>query len=144
MPEDAKGIATSGGYDSQWRVPMGVQIIPGGLLLIGMIFANESPRWLVSRDRLEDAIAVMTKLRRLPADHPYLATEIHEIREQVAAEKQAVSGSSYFMLLKELFTVPSNRRRLLMCTLLQVWSQLTGTSSINVSNGVLSIYSPSR
>lgn len=144
MPKNAQGIATSSGYDSQWRVPMGVQIIPGGMLLIGMIFANESPRWLVSQDRLEDAIAVMIKLRRLPADHPYLATEIQEIREQVAAEKQAVAGGSYFMLLKELFTVPSNRRRLLMCTLLQVWSQLTGTSSINVGDGILSVYSQYR
>lgn len=32
--------------NAQWRTPMGVQLIPGGILLIGMIFLPESLRWL--------------------------------------------------------------------------------------------------
>ena len=29
----------------QWRVPVAIQIIPGGLMLIGLCFLKESPRW---------------------------------------------------------------------------------------------------
>ena len=32
--------------DKQWRTALGIQIVPGGVLLIGMFFLPESLRWL--------------------------------------------------------------------------------------------------
>ena len=41
----------------QWRIPLGVQMILGGILFIGMIFLKESPRWLAKSGRHQDALA---------------------------------------------------------------------------------------
>jgi SP family sugar:H+ symporter-like MFS transporter len=30
-------------------------MLPGALLFIGMLFMNESPRWLVEKNRIDDA-----------------------------------------------------------------------------------------
>ncbi|KAL1844890.1 hypothetical protein VTK73DRAFT_1571 [Phialemonium thermophilum] len=117
--------------DKQWRISMAVQIIPGGLLLLGMLFQKESPRYLISHDRHDDAVANLTHLRRLPADHPFVATEIAEITQSVALERASVRGSSVFSLIKEIAVVPSNRRRYAMAMILQVFQQMTGTNAIN-------------
>ena len=71
--------------DSQWRVPMGVQMIPGGLLFVGMLFQTESPRYLVTKDRYDDAAKVLERVRQLPANHEFLVTEMQEIMESVMA-----------------------------------------------------------
>lgn len=51
----------SNGNDAQWRVPFALQMLPGVLLLIGIVFQNESPRWLVEKDRHEDAARPLTR-----------------------------------------------------------------------------------
>ena len=44
-----------------WRIPSVLQIVPS-LLQVGFIwFLPESPRWLISKDRTEEALAVLTK-----------------------------------------------------------------------------------
>lgn len=40
---------------AQWRIPFGVQMIPGGILLVSMFFMNESPRWLAEHRTVEEA-----------------------------------------------------------------------------------------
>lgn len=115
--------------DKQWRVPMGVQMIPGGLLFLGMAFQAESPRYLITKDRHEEAVRTLERVRGLPASHPFVATELSEITESVMAEKAAVAGASMLSLAKELWTIPSNRKRYLFAILLQVFQQTTGTNS---------------
>lgn len=103
---------------------MAIQMIPGGLLLIGMIFQKESPRFLISHDHHDEAAAVLSRIRGLPATHPYVATELQEISDSVQIEKSAVAGSSVFSLIKEIATVPANRRRYLMAMTLQIFQQM--------------------
>lgn len=40
----------------QWRIPVAIQIIPGALLFIGLLFLKESPRWLMKQGRHEEAL----------------------------------------------------------------------------------------
>lgn len=103
---------------------MAMQMIPGGFLLVGMVFQKESPRFLISHDRLDEAAAVLSRIRGLPATHPYVATELQEISDSVQIEKSAVAGSSVFSLIKEVATVPANRRRYLMAMILQIFQQM--------------------
>jgi sugar porter (SP) family MFS transporter len=110
---------------------MGVQMVPGGLLLIGMLFQRESPRYLITHDRHDEAVTNLTYIRKLPADHPFVATELAEITESVLAEKRAVAGASVFSLIKEIAVIPSNRRRYGLAIILQIFQQLTGTNAIN-------------
>ena len=117
--------------DKQWRVPMAVQMIPGGFLLIGMMFQKESPRYLIAHDRHDEAVKTLTHVRQLPANHPFVAIELAEITESVLAEKAAVGGSSVVDLIKEIALIPANRRRYLLAIILQVCQQMTGTNAIN-------------
>jgi len=49
--------------DGGWRIAIWLQVIPAGLLMVGMFFLPRSPRWLVQQDRLEEAQQVLLDLR---------------------------------------------------------------------------------
>jgi SP family facilitated glucose transporter-like MFS transporter 3 len=51
-----------GGYDS-WRILLGATVVPALLQLTFAPFLPESPRWLVSRGRKEEAEVVLSNLR---------------------------------------------------------------------------------
>jgi len=53
---------------ASWRIPLGVQIIPGALLCIGCLFLPPSPRLLVLRGRYDEALSSLAKLRLRTAD----------------------------------------------------------------------------
>lgn len=74
----------SGSKSAQWMVPMGLQLLPGFLLFVGILFCPESPRWLVKQDRWEAAEKVLSYVRTLPIDDPYIRNEMAEIKRQVA------------------------------------------------------------
>lgn len=50
--------ATSQGLPSsskQWQIPVGLQMVPPALLGLGLLTQKESVRWLIKKDRLEEA-----------------------------------------------------------------------------------------
>lgn len=51
-----------------------------------MILFPDSPRWLLMKDRDEDALATLGKLRRQPTDDPTLVAEYLEIKASVIVE----------------------------------------------------------
>ncbi|KAK8859324.1 quinate permease [Apiospora arundinis] len=69
---------------SQWIIPLALQLAPGVCLFIGMtFFCPESPRWLARGDDFEGASRILSRLRGLPQDHEYVSREMAEIRTQV-------------------------------------------------------------
>lgn len=48
---------------------MAVQLIPGGIFLIGCFIIKESPAWLYRKGRQEEGLRNLAYLRNLPADH---------------------------------------------------------------------------
>lgn len=73
----------------------------------------------------------LTKVARLPPDHPYVQTEIQEMADQLEMERRLAGDSTSWVLLKEMFTIPGNRKRALISIGLMVCQQMTG---INVSS----------
>ncbi|WP_448196285.1 MFS transporter, partial [Raoultella planticola] len=71
---------TAFSYTGAWRWMLGVITIPAGLLLVGVFFLPDSPRWLASRNRHEQARQVLEKLRDSSAQAQY---ELNEIRESL-------------------------------------------------------------
>ncbi|KAI8939427.1 hypothetical protein NX059_003207 [Plenodomus lindquistii] len=67
-----------------WRLPFLIQMIPGFVLGIGIFFLPFSPRWLASKGRDDEALAVLGKLRNLPTDDSRVVQEWCEIRAEVA------------------------------------------------------------
>ena len=122
----------SNSSSSQWVDATIMHIIFAGIILIMSIFALESPRWLSKVGRRELAATNMSKLRQLPADHPYVRAELIDIDDQLEREREATLGAGFFGPLKELFLLPGNRYRILLglgCQLLGQWS---GANSITI------------
>jgi MFS family permease len=113
----------------QFIIPLSLQAFPAIILLVGMLLANESPRYLAMKQP-EKALYVLAKLRRLPEDHPYVIEELNNLRLQLDEEDSQHSLSSMRYFLKESFTKKSYRRRSILCITLMMWSNMTGTNAM--------------
>ncbi len=105
-------------YTGAWRWMLGVITIPALLLLIGVFFLPDSPRWLAARGNDDKARRVLERLRDSTAQ---AKKELDEIRESLKI-KQSGWG---------LFTSNKNfRRAVYLGILLQVMQQFTGMNVI--------------
>lgn len=85
---------------AQWIVPLAIQLIPGLLLLLGVTWCPESPRWKARGDDFEAAERILTKIRGLDANHAYIQHEMAEIRAQVEERStNRLSKKAQFMKL---------------------------------------------
>ncbi|PCH42530.1 general substrate transporter [Wolfiporia cocos MD-104 SS10] len=71
-----------------WRLPIALQLVPALILGIGILFMPFSPRWLVNQGRDEEALMVLSRVRRLPPDSEVVQIEYLEIRAQYLFEKE--------------------------------------------------------
>ncbi|KAA8650388.1 hypothetical protein EYZ11_013149 [Aspergillus tanneri] len=109
----------------QWRTPVAVQLIPGGLMLIGLCFLKESPRWLTSKGRHEEALQALAYIRNESVNDEAVQKEIAEIQASIAEEMAATEGLTYKEFLQK-----SNRNRFLFAFVLMLCQQFSGTNSI--------------
>ncbi|KAF9885640.1 hypothetical protein FE257_012731 [Aspergillus nanangensis] len=109
----------------QWRIPVGFQLVPGGLMFIGLWFLKESPRWLMKQGRYEEAAVSLAYMRSDEVSHPDIQQELAEIRASLEDELAATEG----MAIKEI-VLPGNRLRFLNGFLIMFWQQFSGTNSI--------------
>ena len=86
---------TGGGPDNPeqgsaaFRIPWGVQIVPGAILFVGMTFFPRSPRWLATKDKWEEAIMVLANLHgQGDVNHPKVLAEYQEIEEALRFERE--------------------------------------------------------
>jgi len=116
----------------QWIDATILHIIFAGIIIIMSFFALESPRWLAKVGRDEKAAANMSKLRKLPEDHPYVRSELIDIHDQLEREREATLGAGLLGPLKELFFLPGNRYRILLGLGCQLLGQWFGAQSITI------------
>jgi len=62
-----------------YRIPIAVQFAWVIILVAGLVFLPETPRYLIKKGQPEKAARALSRLRRLPADHPGLVEELAEI-----------------------------------------------------------------
>ncbi|KAG7660498.1 SNF3 [[Candida] subhashii] len=74
--QGTRRMPNSGSY----RIPIGVQFLWTLILVTGMLFLPESPRYYVQKDNLTKALTSLSKLRRLPQDDEDLIEELVEIK----------------------------------------------------------------
>lgn len=111
-------------------VPIAMQGLPGVLLLGCMFFCNESPRWLARRDRWEEATHVLSIVRNLSPSHPYVQDEMQEMAHQLADERRLIGDAGLKDLMREMWFIPGNRRRALVCVGVMISQQFTGTNAM--------------
>lgn len=115
----------------QWRIPFAVQLIPGGLFMIGCFFLVESPRWLLMRSRTEEARQKLSYIRHLPTDDPYFVEEFNMMRTSIEEINASVGGDSYWAPFRRTFTNKKIVLRLLFGSSLFAWQNATGINAIN-------------
>ncbi|KAG0055139.1 hypothetical protein BGZ83_009551 [Gryganskiella cystojenkinii] len=107
--------------NAAFRVPWGIQVVPGLILLVGICFFPYSPRWLADQDRWEEALEVLANLRAGGnKNDPAVQAEYKEIEEVIRFDRTQ-AARSYI----ELFRRP-NLPKVFLGMALQSWSQLTG------------------
>ncbi|KAF1915643.1 general substrate transporter [Ampelomyces quisqualis] len=108
-----------------WRFPLAFQNVPGLILVGGVMFLNESPRWLMEKDRHEEAIASLKDLRK-GTDDELIDLEFREIRDVIMADR-ALGNIRWTSIL----TKPTWRKRLLLGCGVQAFGPLSGINVIN-------------
>ncbi|KAI5268137.1 general substrate transporter [Aureobasidium subglaciale] len=113
-----------------WRIPSLLQILVPFMALPGLLMAPQSPRWLVSMDRNEEAHQLLTKWHGGGDETSQLVNyEMIEITTTIQQERSATSSASY----AEMFKTRGNRHRLFISISLGIFGQWVG-------NGVVSYY----
>ncbi|KAF2431158.1 putative quinate permease [Tothia fuscella] len=118
-------------YNS-WVVPTSIHIMFAGLIFILSFFNYESPRFLIKKGNVAQAITNLSRVRQLPADGEYVLHEIKDIQRQLDEEQEATSGQGFFGYFREMFLMPNNFYRIYLGLGSQLWSQWSGASSITI------------
>ncbi|KAJ4138767.1 hypothetical protein NW768_002639 [Fusarium equiseti] len=115
--------------DWSWRLPSLLQSICSVIILVGIFWMPESPRWLLSKDRHDEALKVLTHYHAEDdVDDEFVQLEFSEIKAAIALDKEAgQTGWTDFLKTK------GNRKRIGLITALGFFSQWSG-------NGLISYY----
>lgn len=96
--------------DWSWRLPSILQMAPSTVQLAAVFFVPESPRWLASKGRNEEALGILTKYHDEAGPGLEIATiEFEQIKTALELE-----NSSRKRAWSELFQSPGMRRRSLI------------------------------
>ncbi|KAF4551738.1 Sugar (and other) transporter-like protein 6 [Elsinoe fawcettii] len=115
---------------SQWIVPFAVQLIPGGLLLVGTFFLRESPRWLLTKNRREEALKNLCWVRNLDADDIYIVEEVGLIDAAITADTSRI-GSGFGAPFKAAIRDKKVLYRLWLGSMLFLWQNGSGINAVN-------------
>ncbi|KAJ5242134.1 uncharacterized protein N7469_000461 [Penicillium citrinum] len=110
-----------------WRYILGSSLVFSTILLVGMVFLPESPRYLMHKGRDVAAYAVWKRIRGF---NDYDSKdEFLGMRQAVTAEsaEQAATGKYAWM---DFFTKPRARRAIVYANIMIMLGQLTGVNAV--------------
>ncbi|RFU25255.1 hypothetical protein B7463_g11079, partial [Scytalidium lignicola] len=112
-----------------WRIPSLLQGAPALFQICFIWFVPESPRFLIDKERHEEALKILVKYHGNGEETELVMAEYLEIKETLALEKEFASKVTW----AELLSTPGNRKRTLICFVQGFFSQWSG-------NGLVSYY----
>jgi len=107
-----------------WRFPIALQLLFIIIVMAVIFLMPESPRWLIMKDRYDEAGRVLQAINDVELDHPLITNQIQAIRVTLA-----VAGQGKFTHIFNTGT-PNNLHRTLLSYGIQVLQQLAGINVI--------------
>ncbi|KAE8454689.1 hypothetical protein EG329_000312 [Mollisiaceae sp. DMI_Dod_QoI] len=121
--------------DWSWRVPSLLQMCPSVLQIATVFLLPESPRWLISRDRMEEAEAVLIKYHAEgDADSILVKAEMAQISSTIKIEMDNSKQSWWNMV-----STPGMRRRTFISCFLGLFTQMSGNTLLTYYQNLLFI-----
>ncbi|RYO93512.1 hypothetical protein DL764_007980 [Monosporascus ibericus] len=113
-----------------WRIPSLLQFVPSFCQICFMPFCPESPRWLISKDRGEEAYAILQKYHSEGEDgDEFVRLEYAQIQSTIAQERENATAFVWADVVRD----PPMRRRFLLAAIVGFFTQWSG-------NGLISFY----
>jgi len=113
-----------------WRLPSLLQLVPTSFQIAFMYWCPESPRWLISQDRTDEAFAILQKYHSEGTDgEEFVRLEFAQIQSTLAQEKELASRFVWADVVRD----PPMRRRFAIAAVVGFFTQWSG-------NGLLSFY----
>ncbi|OAL34963.1 hypothetical protein AYO20_05678 [Fonsecaea nubica] len=120
--------------DSQWRGITGLQMLFPSLLLGAMYWLPESPRYLIAKDRHEEALSILKTLHSSASQSDHFAEmEFYQIRKQIEWD------NAHKMTYVQIFKHRTMRKRAFI-TICLTWC-MVGSGVLVINNYGTAIYS---
>jgi MFS transporter, SP family, sugar:H+ symporter len=107
-----------------YRIPVALQFLWSIILVGGLLFLPDTPRFHIKKGRHEAAAKALARIRRLPVDHPGLVEELAEVRANHDFEMSLGKGT-----YADCFKGTVGKRLMTGCAL-QALQQLSGVNFI--------------
>jgi hypothetical protein len=116
----------------QYRLVQALPLIPTGLAWLASFLIPESPRWLAAKGKLKQAQSVLAQIRGRVIDDPVIDAELQQIQTQITTNAANLEqDGSLLSIIKDTFTIPSYRSRILLAWTMQAVAQWTGGQGIS-------------
>lgn len=111
-----------------WRLQLGSAFIPALVLVCGVYFCPESPRWLMKHGKYDKAFQSFLKIRA----HPIIAARDYYYSYVIyQQEREVAGGGSYFTRMRDIFTIPRIRRANYGASTVMIAQQMCGINIIS-------------
>jgi len=111
-----------------WRLQLGSAFIPSFVLMVGIYFCPESPRWLMKSGKIAQGYESMRRLR----DHPIIGARDYYYSYIIYKEELKLArGAGYFARLWDCFAVPRIRRANYGASTVMLAQQMCGINIIS-------------
>ena len=88
-------------------------------------------RFLCEKGKIEKARKVLSRIRHVPEDHPYISYELERIQMQLESEALVTGGSRSFAAKMRVIAQPTVWRRIAYGVALMLFQNFSGINALN-------------